>query len=83
MKETCSPSLTRNCKKFNSSIFSNYEQLSLPLANPLHCQKPQILSVPGISPKQRDRYRVVMGDRILGDQLTLDEALLLAKGGAK
>jgi hypothetical protein len=46
-------------------------------------QKPQICSIPGVSPKQRDRYRVVLGDRILGDFLTLDEALLLTKGGAK
>ena len=46
-------------------------------------RKPQICSVPGVCPKQRNRYRVLMGDRILGDRLTLDEALLLAKGGAK
>ena len=46
-------------------------------------RKAQIASVPGISPKERDRYRVVMGDRILGDRLTLDEALKLAKGGKR
>lgn len=44
-------------------------------------QRPQIKSVPGASPKQRDRYRVMIGDKILGDQLTLDEALQLAKRG--
>ncbi|HEY9892131.1 MAG TPA: hypothetical protein V6D37_10065 [Candidatus Sericytochromatia bacterium] len=44
-------------------------------------QKPQIESIPGISPKQRDRYRVVLRGEILGDRLTLDEAIALAKGG--
>ena len=41
--------------------------------------KRQITSIPGISPKERHRYRVLMGDRILGDRLTLDEAIALAK----
>lgn len=45
--------------------------------------KPQISSIPGISPKQRDRYRVVFGDEVLGDRLSLDEAIKLAAGGAK
>jgi len=45
--------------------------------------KPQISSIPGISPKQRDRYRVVLGDQVLGDRLTLDEAIALTKEGAK
>ena len=40
--------------------------------------KPQISSIPGISPNQRDRYRVVLGDEVLGDRLTLDKAILLA-----
>jgi hypothetical protein len=40
--------------------------------------KPQISSVPGISPKQRDRYRVLVGNVVLGDRLTLDEAIALA-----
>jgi hypothetical protein len=43
--------------------------------------KPQILSIPGISPRERDRYRVMLGGEILGERLTLDEALKLAKGG--
>lgn len=56
-------------------------ELSLPLAS-LHKQrKPQISSIPGTSPKQRDRYRVVLGGEILGEKLTIDEALKLAKGG--
>ena len=41
--------------------------------------KPQILSSPGVSPKQRHRYRVVLGSEILGDFLTLDEAIALSK----
>jgi hypothetical protein len=65
------------------------DQLTLPLvasqkpaqqAN-LFSRKPQISSVPEISPRERNRYRVLLGDRILGDRLTIDEALKLAKGG--
>lgn len=44
-------------------------------------QKPQIASIPGISTKERNRYRVVFGTEILGDQLAIDDALKLAKGG--
>jgi hypothetical protein len=44
-------------------------------------KKPQISSVPGISPRERNRYRLLMGDRILGDRLTIDEVLKLAQGG--
>lgn len=46
-------------------------------------QKPQITSTPGVSPKERNRYRVVLGSQVLGDKLSLDEALSLAKRGAK
>lgn len=42
---------------------------------------PQISSIPGISPKQRDRYRVTLGSQVLGDRLTIDEAIKLANGG--
>jgi hypothetical protein len=45
--------------------------------------KPQIPSIPGISPKERRRYRVKLGDKVLGDRLTLDEALQLAKQGER
>ena len=34
----------------------------------LFCQKPQISSIPGISPKEPHRYRVMLGDGILGDR---------------
>jgi hypothetical protein len=65
------------------------EQLTLPLAAPqkpaqqanLFSRKPQISSIPGISLKQRNRYRVTLGGQLLGDRLTLDEALILAKRG--
>lgn len=43
--------------------------------------KPQIQSCPGVPMRQRDRYRVVLGDEILGEKLTIDEALSLAKRG--
>ena len=52
---------------------------SMPILGKRH--KPQISSILGVSPRERDRYRVVLGDRILGDRLNLDEALKLAKGG--
>jgi hypothetical protein len=62
-------------------------RLALPLASPqkpeIFRQKAQIVSIPGISPKERDRYHVLFGDRILGERLTLDEALKLAKGGKR
>ncbi len=41
-------------------------------------KKAQISSVSGISPRERHRYRVTIGDAVLGDFLTLDEALKLA-----
>ncbi len=61
------------------------QQLALNLELPLQIgkSKPQIQSTPGISPKQRNRYRVSFGTKILGDRLTLDEAITLAKRGEK
>lgn len=44
-------------------------------------QKPQILSIPGASPKERNRYRVLLGEKVLGDRLTAQEAQRLANGG--
>jgi hypothetical protein len=44
-------------------------------------QKPQILSIPGVSPKERHRYQVTLGGQVLGDHLSIDEALLLVKEG--
>jgi hypothetical protein len=70
----------------NSKKDENHShQLTLPLAFPqkpeIFRQKAQITSSPGVLQKQRDRYRVLMGDRILGDRLSLDKALQLAQGG--
>lgn len=70
----------------NSKKDENHShQLALPLVSPqkpeIFRQKAQIISVPGISPKQRDRYRVVLGTRVLGARLSLDEALRLSQGG--
>ena len=41
-------------------------------------KNPQISRVPGVSPRERHRYCVVIGSEILGDRLTLDEAIALA-----
>jgi hypothetical protein len=46
-------------------------------------QKPQIASIPGVSPRERNRYRVVLGNGILGDRLSIDEAINLAKRGGQ
>jgi hypothetical protein len=60
---------------------SHWRQLELfPLSR---SGKPQIKSVPGASVKERDRYRVMLGDKILRDKLTLDEALRVVKRGGK
>ena len=77
---------------YGATQAKHFQQLCLALEPPqikpeaeylLHGKrhKPQITSIPGISPKQRNRYRVVLGREILGERLTLDEALKLAKGG--
>jgi hypothetical protein len=77
-------------KRDASRLSRKSKQLNLwePLQSPvpeavLFRQKPQIVSIPGISPKEPHRYRVTLGGQLLGDRLTMDEALLLAKGGAK
>jgi len=76
MKQKCNFSVVQN-------PLAKGRQLSLPLALDRNQQKPQIVSVPGISPKQRDRYRLMRGDEVLADFLSLDEAIALVKGGAK
>ena len=40
--------------------------------------KPQISIISGILPRERNRYRVVLGGRVLGDFLNLNEAIALA-----
>jgi hypothetical protein len=44
----------------------------------LKTQTPQIESIPGIPAKEQKRYRVMVGDEILGTHLTIDQALELA-----
>lgn len=51
------------------------------LSHPTNLGKPQIQSCPGVPMRQRARYRVVLGDEILGERLTIDQALALAKRG--
>jgi hypothetical protein len=46
-------------------------------------KKPQISSIPGVPPRERHRYRVTLGDKLLGEYLDLDQALQLVKGGVK
>jgi hypothetical protein len=69
----------------NSKNDNHSYQLTLPLAFPqkpeIFRQKAQITSSPGVLPKQRDRYRVVFRGAILGDRLSLDEALQLSQKG--
>jgi hypothetical protein len=76
MKENCATSISQFRKDCDIS------EQSTPILGKKK-QKPQIVSVPGISPKERDRYRLLFGDRILGNRLTLDEAIALVKGGAR
>ncbi len=53
------------------------ELFAAPEARLFH-QKPQIVSIPGISPKVRNRYKVMLGREVLGTELDLDAALQLA-----
>ena len=66
-----------------SQLSNNYSHyLLLPPAPPqnskLFRQKPQIATISGVSPKKRNRYRVVLGDEVLGAQLTIEQAIALA-----
>jgi hypothetical protein len=44
-------------------------------------QKPQISSVPGTHPLERNRYQVTVGGKAIATGLTSDEALTIAKRG--
>lgn len=44
--------------------------------------KPQIASIPGISIREKNRYRIVIGDVILDDYLSLEQALELLGGAS-
>jgi hypothetical protein len=56
-----------------------YRQLALPLQLPfIKRQKPQISSVPGTHPLERNRYRVTVGGKAIASNLTADDAAKLA-----
>jgi hypothetical protein len=44
---------------------------------------PQISSIAGLPPTQPNRYRVKLGDAILGEYLPINEALSLANDGGE
>lgn len=44
-------------------------------------QKPQIESIPGVLPKERKRYQIKVGEQVIATNLSIDEALQVAKGG--
>lgn len=74
---TQNPPSDRRVEKL-SPLQESFHQLELfPL--PQKRRKPQISSIPGVSARERDRYRVMVGGRILGDHLSAPEALKLAK----
>ena len=41
-------------------------------------QKPQIVNIPGVLLKEQHRYRVVLDDEVLGDRLTIEQAIALS-----
>jgi hypothetical protein len=68
---------SRLCRKAEQLTIWKTPQNPAPSVK-LFRQKPQIVSISGISPKERHRYRVILGNEVLGDRLTLDEAIALA-----
>jgi hypothetical protein len=66
-------------KKRNTNIprksLVNWKQLEL---FPLQVKKPQVSSIPGVSPKERRRYQVKIGDRIIASHLDIDDALAIS-----
>jgi hypothetical protein len=70
--------LNSGCKNDNHS----QTQPQSPEAT-LFRHKPQIVSIPGISPKERNRYRVTLGDQVLGEKLSINEAVEMAKRGGR
>jgi hypothetical protein len=70
-----------NSPEFKAADNSVFQQKTPQLPIFARRRKPQICSRPNVLPGAKNRYRVVFGDRILGDFLTLDEALALSKHG--
>ena len=73
MKKNCNLSVTRK---------SPEQGRQLELFQNLISKKPQIVSIPGASVKEKNRYRVVLAGEVFGDCLTIEQALKIA-GGAK
>ena len=65
-----------------SRLFQKSPQNPVPSAK-LFRHKPQIVSIPGISPKERNRYRVTLGGQVLGEMLSINEAVEMAKRGGR
>jgi hypothetical protein len=61
-----------------STVQENFQQLEL-FALPPKRQKPQISSVPGTHPLERNRYQVTMGGKAIASKVNANEASLLAK----
>jgi len=74
MKKICNLSVTRKSP-------AQGRQLEIFSQN-LISQKPQIASIPGMSIREKNRYRVTLAGEILGDYLTIEQALQLV-GGVK
>ncbi len=58
-----------------------FDPQSTEVLSQIKSQKPQISSTPGTSPKELSRYRVTLAGQVLGDRLTADEAIQIAKWG--
>jgi hypothetical protein len=69
-KKKCATNITQNSPAYR-------RQLDL-FIHQGNRHKPQISSIPGVLPRECDRYRVLLGSEILGDRLTMDEAIALA-----
>jgi len=76
--------LDNNCSNFVSTSQAGYRASQKPQQQAFQRRrKAQIISIPGIAAKEKFRYRVVLDGRILGDRLSLEQALEKAGLSAK
>lgn len=80
--KTCATSIQQNSPpsrrvKKLSSLQESFQLELFPLPKPIppKRQKPQISSVPGTHPLERNRYQVTVGDRVIASHLDIDDAL--------
>ena len=66
MKTIASATVTNNC---NSNTQRNGS------AACIFSPKPQISSIPGVSPKEKFRYQIVLNGKVLSSGLSLEQAL--------